>query len=97
MNLPAIAVAAAFVLGIAFGLRPEITHRSNSHGFVAFLLFIAVTSRLRGIVFAWRSGVVVADLASLLCWGMLGVAEVCIQEQPRRADLYFEPGRRRAD
>jgi ComEC/Rec2-related protein len=30
--------------------------------------------------------VVVAGLASLLCWVMLGVAAVCIEEQPRRAD-----------
>ena len=65
MNLPAIAVAAAFVLGIAFGLSPEIAPGGNSHGFVAFLLFNAVTSRLMGIIFAWRSRVVVAGLASM--------------------------------
>ena len=65
MNLPAIAVAAAFVLGIAFGLSPEITHGGNSDGFVAFLLFSAVTFRLMGIIFAWRSRVVVAGLASM--------------------------------
>jgi hypothetical protein len=63
MNLPAIAVAAAFVLGIAFGLSPEKTHGGNSHGFVALLLFSAATSRLIGVVFAWRSRVVVARLA----------------------------------
>jgi len=65
MNLPAITVAAALVLGIAFGLSPEITHGGNSHGFVAFLRFSAVTCRLMGIVFAWRSRVVVAGLASM--------------------------------
>jgi hypothetical protein len=38
-------------------------------------------------VFAWRSQVIVAALACLLlCWGMLGVAAVGIQEQPRRTD-----------
>jgi beta-lactamase superfamily II metal-dependent hydrolase len=36
--------------------------------------------------FVWRSRVVVAALASLLCWVMLGVTAVCIEEQPRRAD-----------
>ena len=46
----------------------------------------AATSLLIGIVFVWRSRVVLAGLASLLCWGMLGVVGVCIQEQPRRAD-----------
>ena len=65
MNLPAIAVAAAFVFLIAFGLSPEITPGGNSHGFVAFLLFSAVTSRLMGIIFVWRSRVVVAGLASM--------------------------------
>jgi hypothetical protein len=75
-----------FALRVACGLNPEIIHRGSSHRFVAFLLCSAATSPLIGIVFAWRSQVIVAALACLLCWGMLGVAAVCIQEQPRRAD-----------
>jgi hypothetical protein len=81
MNLPAIAVAAAFVLGIAFGLSPEITHGGNSHGFVAFLLFGAVTSRLIAIVFAWRSRVFVAGLASMQIYERLAITAARIQRR----------------
>jgi competence protein ComEC len=87
MKLPALVIVTAFALGIACGLTPEITHRGSSHWFVGFLLCTATTSLLIGLVFAWRSRVVVAGVASLLCWGTLGVAGVWIQEQPRRADL----------
>ncbi|HXM90091.1 MAG TPA: ComEC/Rec2 family competence protein [Candidatus Dormibacteraeota bacterium] len=85
MKLPALAIATAFALGIACGLSPEIAHRS-SHGFVAFLLCSAVTFLLIGFVFVWCSRVVVAGVASVLCWAILGVVAVCIEEQPRRAD-----------
>ena len=84
MKLPALAIATAFALGIACGL--EIAHRSNAHKFVALVLCSASTSLFIGMFFVWRSRVVVAGLASLLCWVMLGVAAVCIEEQPRRAD-----------
>jgi hypothetical protein len=86
MKLPALAIVTAFGLGIACGLNPEITHRGSSRGFIAFLLCSAATSLLMGIVSAWRSRVVVAGVASLLCWGILGLAGVCVEEQPRRPD-----------
>jgi hypothetical protein len=94
MKPPALAVVRAFALGIACGLSPDIAHRSSSHRFVALLLCGAATSLLIGIVFVCRSRVVVAGLASLLCWGMLGVAGVCIEEQPRRADYIVTDGER---
>jgi hypothetical protein len=78
-------IATAFALGIACGLSPESTHRGSSHAFVAFLCS-AATSLLIGFVLPWRSRVVVAGVASLLCWGMLGVVAVFIEEQPRRED-----------
>ena len=84
MKLPALAIVTAFALGITCGL--EIAHRSNSDKFVALLLCSASTSLLIGVFFIWRSRVVVAGLASLLCWVMLGVTAVCIEEQPRRVD-----------
>jgi hypothetical protein len=86
MKLPALAIVTAFASGIACDLNPGITHRSSSHAFVAFLFFSAATSLLIGILFLRRSRVVLAGLASLLCWGMLGMAGVCIEEQPRRAN-----------
>jgi len=86
MKLPALAIATAFALGIACGLRPAVAHRGSCHGFVVVLLCSAATSLLTGLVFAYRSQVVVAGLASILCWTILGVTAVCIQEQPRRAD-----------
>jgi predicted membrane metal-binding protein len=86
MKLPALAITAAFALGIACGLNPEITNRSSSHAFIALLLLSAAASLLVSIVFAVRPRLAVAGLAPLLCWGMLGTAGVCIEEQPRRAD-----------
>jgi competence protein ComEC len=86
MKLLAVAMATAFALGIACGLNPIIAHRSSSHEFVAVLLCSAATSLLIGIFFVWRCSLVGGAIASLLCWGMLGVAAVCIQEQPRRSD-----------
>jgi len=86
MKLPALAIATAFALGIACGLSPAVTHRGSSHAFIAVLLCSAATSLLTGLVFAYRSQVVVAGLASILCWAILGVTAVCIQEQPRRTD-----------
>jgi competence protein ComEC len=86
MKLPALAITTAFALGIACGLNAEIVHRSNSRAFIALLLFSAAASLLVGIVFALGSRLVVAGSASLLCWGMLGMIGVCIEEQPRRAD-----------
>src|ERR1700730_13455618 len=59
----------SIALGIACGLSPEITHRGSSHAFVEFLLCSAATSLLIGFVLSWRSRVVVAGVASLLCWG----------------------------
>jgi competence protein ComEC len=86
MKLPALAITTAFALGIACGLNSEIAQHASSHKFIALLLCSAATSLLIGFVFAYRSRVVFAGLASLLCWVMLGVAVVCIQEQPRRAN-----------
>src|ERR1700730_12869730 len=86
MKLPALAITPAFALGIACGLNSEIAQHASSHKFIAILLCSAATSLLIGFVFAYRSRVVFAGLVSLLCWVMLGVAGVCIEEQPRRGD-----------
>jgi hypothetical protein len=79
MKLPAVAIATAFALGIVCGPGLEIPHRS-SHGFVPFPLCSAATSLLISFVFAWRSRVVVAAVASLVVLAMLGVAAVCIAD-----------------
>jgi hypothetical protein len=86
MKLPAIAITAAFALGIACGLNSEVAQHAGSQKFIALLFCGAASSLLIGFVFACRSRVVFAGLASLLCWVMLGVAGVCIHEQPRRLD-----------
>jgi hypothetical protein len=86
MKLPALAITTAFALGIACGLNSEIARHTSSRTFIALLLSSAATFLLIGLVFAYRSRVVLAGLATLLCWVMLGVAGVCIQEQPRPAN-----------
>lgn len=86
MKLPALAIFTAFAVGIACGLNAEIADQSKSHTVVAVLLFSSLASLLIGIFFVSRSCVVCAGVATLLCWGLLGVAAVRIQRQPRRAD-----------
>ena len=70
MKLPALAIATA-ALGIACGVRMEVIPRGSSSKFVALLLCVAVISLLIGIVSAWHSRLVIAGVASLVCWGTL--------------------------
>jgi hypothetical protein len=73
-------------LGDRLRVEPVVAQHNSSREFVAVLLCSAATSLLIGICFVWSSSLIGGAAGSLLCWGMLGVAAVCIQEQPRRAD-----------
>jgi competence protein ComEC len=86
MKLPAIAIAAFFAVGIAVGLIPLVAHRAGSHTFVALLFAASVTSLLFGIVLAYFERIMASGVASLLCWGLLGMTGACVAQQPRRAE-----------
>ncbi len=86
MRLPAIAIAAAFASGIAFGSTSVIAHHSGSHTFVAFLFVGSAASLLTGIVLAYCDPFVPASVASLLCRVSLGMVGACIEEQRRGDD-----------
>lgn len=86
MKLPAIAIAAFFAAGIAFGLMPAVAQRAGSHTFLAFLFAASVTSLLVGILLTYFGRLVPGGVVSLLCWGLLGLTGACIVDQPRAAD-----------
>jgi competence protein ComEC len=86
MRLPAVAIASAFVLGISLGFCRTVSSHASSHLFVAFLFVAAGTSLLLGILFVYFQRLAWAASAALVCWAVLGVAGVCLDEQPRRTD-----------
>jgi hypothetical protein len=86
VKLPALAIAAAFSLGIAVGLPPSIANRANSPILLGRLFGAACTSLLTGIVLVYARRLAAAGAASLFCWIALGLAGVCIGPQPRSAN-----------
>lgn len=86
MKLPAIAIAAFFAAGIAFGLIPAIAQRAGSHIFLAFLFAASVASLLVGILLTYFERLVAGGVVSLLCWGLLGLTGACVDGQPRPAN-----------
>ena len=72
MKLPALAIAAAFSLGIVAGLLPAFAHRANSPILLGLLFGAACASLLTGLVLVYFRRLAVAGAASLLCWIALG-------------------------
>ena len=86
MKLPAVAIAAAFAVGIALGLHPAVTQYASSLAFLS-LSFIAVALLVAtGIVLLQFARIFPAAVASLLCWIFLGCLGACVAEQPRPAN-----------
>ncbi len=86
MKLPAVAVAVAFACGIVPGLHPAVARNAASllllsSAFLAIALLI-----LAGILLARTGRVLLAAVASLLSWVMLGFVGACVAEQPRDAN-----------
>jgi len=86
MKLPAVAIAAAFAVGIALGLHPAVTQYASSLAFLS-LSFVAVALLVAtGIVLLQFARIFPAAVASLLCWIFLGCLGACVAEQPRPAN-----------
>jgi competence protein ComEC len=86
VKLPAVAIAATFAGGIALGLYSPAPQNASLHLFlvtcfsaVCFLLFA-------GILLASLHRFVLAAMASVLCWILLGILGACIEIQPRASD-----------
>jgi competence protein ComEC len=90
VKLPALAIAAAFSLGIVVGLLPAFSNRANSPVLLGLLFGLGCTSLLTGIVLVHFRRLAIAGAASLLCWIALGLAGVCVDQQPRSANHILE-------
>src|SRR5216684_873361 len=86
MRLPAVAIAAAFACGIAFGLQPAVARNASSHILLSSLFILVGVLVLTGIIFVRIGRIFLASIASILGWVLLGSLGVCIAEQPRDAD-----------
>jgi hypothetical protein len=86
MRLPAVAIATAFAWGIAFGLYPAVARNASSRILLSsFFIFIGVLV-LTGIVLVRIGRVLLARVASILSWVLLGFLGACIAKQPRNAN-----------
>jgi competence protein ComEC len=86
MRLPAVALTAAFVCGIAVGLLPKVSVHASSPGLVAGLFVLAALATVAGAVLAFRNQLWPAAVAAVFCWMMLGLAGATLGQQPRPAD-----------
>jgi hypothetical protein len=86
MKLPAIAVAMFFALGIAVGLVPSAVDHANSTVFIGVLFSAAVVFLAAGFLLAMSDKLLAASAASSVCWILLGVMGVCLEQQPRAAN-----------
>jgi hypothetical protein len=72
MRLPAVAIAAAFASGIAFGLHPAVARNASSHILLSSLFLLIAVFVLAGILFVRFGHVFVSTVASLFGWILLG-------------------------
>jgi hypothetical protein len=86
MKLPAVAIAALFALGIAFGLSPYAAHQASSHRFIIFLFGVITAALFAGLFLAFLKKFVLATVASITCWTLLGFTGAVFDQQPTRLD-----------
>jgi competence protein ComEC len=86
MKLPAVAIAAAFASGIAFGLSGLIGGHARSPFFLGAVFAVGAASLLTVVLFLHYEWLELAGVTSALAWMALGVAGACIAQQPQRAD-----------
>jgi Domain of unknown function (DUF4131) len=86
MKLPAVAIAAVFASGIAFGLSGVISGHARSQLFVGLFFALALTSLLAAVLFLHYKRLAIAGMLSTICWVSLGIIGACIAQQPPAAD-----------
>lgn len=82
MKLPAVAMAAAFLCGIALGLCPWFAQRAASRSLLIAGFAIAGVLVFSGILLCIRGLLPLAAASSVLAWISLGVVGACLAEQP---------------
>jgi competence protein ComEC len=86
VKTPAVAIAAAFVCGIAVGLRTSESHFGESRLFFATCLAAAILFLLLSLALLRFDRLASASAASLLAWIFLGVLSAAIASQPLAAN-----------
>ena len=86
MKLPAVAIAAAFVCGIAIGLWSPVSREAFSHIWLVTGFAAACGLILASIVFSTSNRLAVAAAMSAASWITLGILAAWIGEQPLPAD-----------
>ncbi len=86
MKLPAVAIAAAFVCGIAAGLYAPVANQAIAPAFLVWAFVAAGCLVLAGIVLVRLERVALGATASLLSWILLGVLGAGIAQQPLPLD-----------
>jgi competence protein ComEC len=83
---PAVAITAAFVCGIAIGLRPSMAAHAGSRELVAGFFIAGAAMLGLGLFFVARGYLWAAGCAALFCWAFLGFVGACTAQQPRATD-----------
>ena len=86
MKLPAVAIAAAFAGGIAFGLHPAVVTHVTSRSLLTSCFLGELVLIVGGLTLARMERLLSAAVTSLLSWGLLGFLGACVAEEPRPAN-----------
>ena len=82
MKLPAVAIAAAFAVGIAIGLHPAIAAHANSRELLVGLFIFATLTLIAAAILVLRSWLLPAGFVAMACWVSLGAVGMLLSEQP---------------
>ena len=86
MKLPAVAIAAMFVCGVALGLCTPIAQQATSHFFLGAGFTSAGLLIFAGIALIRGGQRLPAAAASAVSWVTLGILAACVAGQPLPAD-----------
>src|SRR5712692_7420161 len=86
MKVPAVAIVAIFASGIVLGLCSPVALPYPSTAILAICFSAAALLILTGILLSQLGKLVLAAMASLLSWTLLGVLGALLGLQPRPAD-----------
>src|ERR1700722_7288772 len=96
MKLPAVAIAAAFAVGIAIGLCPAIAAHASSRELVVGLFIFAALALIAAAILVWRERVWFAGFVAVACWMSLGIVGMLLSEQPQASSYVISVVQNRA-
>jgi len=82
MKLPAVAIAAAFAVGIAIGLHPAVAAHASSRELLVGLFIFAALALSAAAILTLRNWLWFAGFVAMACWVSLGAAGMLLSEQP---------------